>query len=138
MYCLSVYPLVESENPDISWAGRVWAHGRAAGQGRAEWDANGTVCPGDNRPSYPRRNRRHVARTSPQKSKQTNFYLNRTRERNQRLPGGLSAVYPRLITRTASALAFWLLTSGPTPFSHCKSFSCKACPGKSTNKRSLM
>ena len=38
------------------------------------------------------------------------------REQNHRLTTGLSAVYPRFITGTKSALCFWLLTSGPTPF----------------------
>ena len=34
-----------------------------------------------------------------------------------------------MISRTASALRSWLLTSVPTPICPCKPFSCKACPG---------
>ena len=36
------------------------------------------------------------------------------------------AVNERFIRGTASALRSWLLTSGPSPFSPCKHFSCKA------------
>ena len=50
-------------------------------------------------------------------------------EQNVRLTRDLSAVYPRFITGTASALRCWLLTSVPTPICLCKPFSCKACPG---------
>ena len=37
-------------------------------------------------------------------------------EQNPRLTSGSSAVYPRFISGTRSALSFWLPTSGPTPF----------------------
>ena len=50
-------------------------------------------------------------------------------EQNPRLTRGLSPVYSRFITGTASALRCWLLTSVPTPICLCKPFSCKACPG---------
>ena len=45
------------------------------------------------------------------------------------MPRDLSAVYPRFITGTASALRWWLLTSVRTPICLSKPFSCKACPG---------
>ena len=48
-------------------------------------------------------------------------------EQNPRLTTDSSPVYPRFISRTRSALSFWLLTSGPKPFRLCKHFSC-ACP----------
>ena len=51
-------------------------------------------------------------------------------EKNPQLTRGLSLVYPRFITGTASALRCWLLTSVPTPICRCKPFSCKACLGK--------
>ena len=50
-------------------------------------------------------------------------------EQNVRLIRGLSPVYPRFITGTASALRCWLWTYVPTPICLCKLFSCKACPG---------
>ena len=49
------------QNPNIPRAGRVGAHGEAAGRGRAGLGANRTVCPGDKRPSYLPRHRGHVA-----------------------------------------------------------------------------
>ena len=52
-------------------------------------------------------------------------------EQNPRLTRGSSAVYPRFISGTASALRSWLLTSVPTPICLCKPFSCKACLGTS-------
>ena len=52
-----------------------------------------------------------------------------TKQQNPRLTSGSSAVYPRLISGTKSALRSWLLTSVPTPICLCKPFSCKACPG---------
>ena len=51
-------------------------------------------------------------------------------EQNPRLTRGLSPVYPRFITGTASVLRCWLLTSVPKSICLCKPFSCKACPGK--------
>ena len=47
-------------------------------------------------------------------------------EQNQRLTSGLSAVYPRFIRGTRSALYSWLLTSGLTLFCIGKAFSWKA------------
>ena len=64
------------------------------------------------------------------KNEQTKSHVNRMREQNHRLPTGLSAVYPRLISGTAIALRSWLLTSVPTPICLCKPCSCKACPRK--------
>ena len=52
-----------------------------------------------------------------------------------RLTTGSSAVYHRFISGTKSALRSWLLTSIPTPICLYKFFSCKACPGKQTEKR---
>ena len=49
------------QNPDIPRAGRVRAHGGAAGQGRAGMDANRIVRPGDKLPSHPPKRRRNVA-----------------------------------------------------------------------------
>ena len=48
------------QNPDIPRAGRVEAHGRAAGRGWAGLDADRTVRLGDKRLSYPPRHQRHV------------------------------------------------------------------------------
>ena len=48
------------QNPSISRAGRFGAHGEAAGRGRAGLDAHRTG-PGDMRPSYSPRHRRHVS-----------------------------------------------------------------------------
>ena len=50
-------------------------------------------------------------------------------EQSPRLTTGSSAVYPRFMSGTRSALFSWLLTGGPTLFCPCKPFSCKACPG---------
>ena len=50
-------------------------------------------------------------------------------EQNPWLTTSSSAVYPRFISGTASALRSWLLTSVPSPICLCKPFSCKACPG---------
>ena len=49
------------QNPDIPRAGRVEAHGRTAGRGRSGLDVDRTIRPGDKRPSYPTRHRKHVA-----------------------------------------------------------------------------
>ena len=49
------------QNPDIPQAGRVGAHGRVAGRGRAGLYANRTVRLGDNPFSYPPKHRRNVA-----------------------------------------------------------------------------
>ena len=43
---------------------------------------------------------------------------------------GSSAVYPRLISGTRSALSSWLLTSVPSLICLCKPFSCRACSRK--------
>ena len=37
-------------------------------------------------------------------------------------------MYPRFITGTKSVLRSWMLTSRPTPFSPCKTFSSEGCP----------
>ena len=56
MPCMKV---VES-NPDIPRAGRVGAHGGAAGRSRAGRAADRTVRPGDGHPSYLPRHRIHI------------------------------------------------------------------------------
>ena len=53
-----------------------------------------------------------------------------TEESNQRLTSSLSEVYQRFITGTRSVLCSWLPNNGTTFFCRCKTFSCKACPGK--------
>ena len=49
------------DNLDIPRTGRVGAHGGAAARGRAGLVTDRTVRPGNKRPSYPPRHRRHVA-----------------------------------------------------------------------------
>ena len=119
------------QNPDTLRAGRVGAaHGgaaRGAGLGRTgrRW-----VDPARRQPSFlPCSESKTLSWTTLRKHEQTKSYVNRMREQNHRLTTGLSAVDPRLISGTASALRSWLLTSVPTPICLCKPFSCKACPG---------
>ena len=50
-------------------------------------------------------------------------------KQNPRLTNGSSAVYPRFISETRSALFSWLPNSGTAPFCPCKPFPCRACPG---------
>ena len=62
--CLALKLFTETyriQNPDISRADQVGAHGGVAGRGRAELGANRTVRLGDEPPSYPLKHRRHVA-----------------------------------------------------------------------------
>ena len=56
---------------------------------------------------------------------------------NLRLNSGWSAVDDRSISRTKRDLNSWLLTSEPSAFCLCKTFSCKACPGTSIHFNSL-
>ena len=51
-YCSKQFTC-RAQNADTPRASRVGAHGGAAGRGRAGQDADRTVRPGDNRPSYP-------------------------------------------------------------------------------------
>ena len=81
------------QNPDIQRAGRVGAHGGAAGRSRAGLDANRTVRPGDKGPSYPPRHLRQVAGTSLLKHVEAKSYVNRMRKQNKTLTTGLPAAY---------------------------------------------
>ena len=103
-----------------------------SGRRRAAQDADGTIHPGDNRPSYPSDDARITFWACLWKHEQRKSYLNRwgpMEEQNPRLTRGSSAVYPRFINGTRSALRSLLLTGVPTPICLCKPFSCKACPG---------
>ena len=71
------------QNPDIPRAGRVSAHGGAAGRGRAGLGANRIVRPEDKRPANLPRHRRKYARTSLQKHEQAKSYVNRWRNKTR-------------------------------------------------------
>ena len=77
----------------------------------------------------------HTALTSLREHEQAKSYVNRMWEQNHRLTTGLSAVFPRLISGTRSALRSWMLTSRPSPFCLCKPFSSQGCPGKKVDGR---
>ena len=86
------------QNPNIPPAGRVWAHGGAAGRGRAGRDADRTVRPGNKRPSYPPRHRRRLLNVPPKA--RTNKILCKPSAGTKsavekRFIRGLSAVYHR-------------------------------------------
>ena len=109
-------------------AGRRTEQQGGAG-GWAERDADGSVRPENNRPSYSPGHRRKPSWTCLWKHEQTNRYVNRWKTK-----------YPVdvcFIRGTTTALRSWLLTSVPIPNCLCKPFSFKACPGKfvSKNKR---
>ena len=70
--CLEIFQYLSSSKPGhttgvsgrSAWRGGMAAGrrgGGAAGRGRAQLCANGTVRPGDKGPSYPPRHRRHIA-----------------------------------------------------------------------------
>ena len=95
------------QNPDKPQAGRVVAHGYAAGRVRArscqlEGVADRTVRPGDNRPLYPPMDR-------------NKFFERLSRSTNKRNPmqndgGTKRAVDQRCIRMATAALPSWLLT----------------------------
>ena len=114
------------QNPDIPRAGRVGAPGGAAGRGRAKLGANKIIRPGNKSPPHTPRHRRNVASTFLQKHEQAKSYVNWQRNKIS----GWPAVYQRFINGTRSALCSWLPNNGTAPFCPCKTFSCKACPGK--------
>ena len=88
------------------------------------------VDPARRRPSLlPSIESKTLSWTTLRKHEQRKSHVNRMREQSHRLTTSLSAVDPRLISRTASALRSWLLTRVPTPICLCKPFSCKAFPG---------
>ena len=120
-----IHTHLSSPKPGHTTGGSGRGARRGGGVGWAGRDADRTVRPGDRRPSYPPRHRRHVSWTSPQKHEQPKSYVNRWGN----TATGWQAVDKRFIRGTKSALCSWLLTSGPTPFCLCKPFSCKACPG---------
>ena len=111
------------QNPDIQRAGRVGAHGGAAGRGRAEQFAQETSLP-----RTPKASKTSLLNVFPE-ARTSKIPFKPMAEQNLRLTTGLSAVHPRFITGTRSALGSWLLANGPTPICLCKPFSCKACPG---------
>ena len=121
------------QNLDIPQAGRVGAHGEAAGRGRAGLDADRAFRPGDKRPPLPKARKTRRLNVSPE-ARTRGISYKQMGEHNERLTSGLCPVCVRFITGTRSALCSWLLTSGPTPFCLCKPFSCKACPGTRLSK----
>ena len=78
------------QNPDIPWAGWFGAPSGAAGRGRARCGANRNIPPGNKGPQYHPKNRKNVARMSPQKHKQRYSYVTEG--------GTKSTVYHRFIT----------------------------------------
>ena len=56
-----VFTDLSSPTLNIPRAGRVGAHGGAAGRRRSGLGADRTVRPGDKRPSHPPRHREHIA-----------------------------------------------------------------------------
>ena len=101
------------------------AGGGGARRGAARWsgmaaggcaqDGGGTMRPGENRPSYPPRHRRHPPWTNLRRHEQKKSHVNRIEEHNERLTTGLSA-------GRKSALRSWLLANVPTLFCFCKPF----------------
>ena len=82
------------------------------------------VDPARRRPSLlPSIESKTLSWTTLRKHEQRKSHVNRMREQSHRLTTSLSAVDPRLISRTASALRSWLLTRVPTPICLCKPFS---------------
>ena len=81
------------QKSDVPQAGRVGAHVRVAGWGRACPYANRTVRLGDNPFSYFRKHRTHAAQTSPQRHKKIKILCKPVEEQSPQLTIGSSAVY---------------------------------------------
>ena len=96
-----------------------------AGRGWAGWDADGSVCPGDNRPSYLPDDRKKLSSACLWKREQRKLYVNRWRNKTS----GWPAVYSLFVRGTTAALRSWLLINVLTPNCLCGPFLYKACPG---------
>ena len=121
------------QNPDTPRAGRLGAHGGAAGRGRARLGANSTVRSGDKGPSCSQ----VIDKTKSERlSRSTNKRNLMSTEKGIKpaVDNRLIAVYPRFI-RSVSAGREARFVPGCRLvnrrfFCLWEPFSCKACPGK--------
>ena len=104
------------------WGGARWDGG--AGRERAGGDTDGSVRPGNIRPSYPPDDRRQPSWARPWKHEQKKPYLIRWRNKTSGLQP-VSAVYPQDDERSSFLVADQCIVA----WLFCKPFSCKACPG---------
>ena len=117
------------QNADIPRAGRVEAHGRMARRGRAGLDAN-NYSPGRQASLAPFKESKTRRLNVFPEARTSEILCKWIEEQNPRLTRGSSAVYPRFISGTRSALSSWLLASGPTPFVSINSFLTQGMFGK--------
>ena len=118
-------PNCRVQNPDIPRAGRLGADGWA-GSGKTGCQQNCSPRGQETLvPSKAWKTRR--LNVSPE-ARTSEILCNPNAGTKNRLTTGSSAVHPRIITGTASALSSWLLTSGPMPLCSWKTCSCRDFP----------
>ena len=96
-----------------------------AGRERSGWDADESVRPEYNRPSYPSDDRREKPLGVTLEARTKGTLCKPKGEQNPQL----NRIHQRSIRGTTAALRSWLLTTVPMPICLCKPLSCKASPG---------